>query len=471
MNKKRISLKNFNNFNSNSVQVDKFYNYLPSKSLKNSVGVKCATFPINETSEEEYSLNFTASGIEKVNGIAYFKQYFKNNGTTTHRLLIHGGDDKIYINQMLDDSSDLFWLYGLKFDSSPITLAYKKNDEDAIILASKNEMKIWKTGYSPYTISNVPIITSMCFNEGVLFCTISDPAFKIWYATDLDAENIGNISANSGYISLEDDLGDAKKIIALEQSVFVFRDYGITKINFYKSSVSVTTVYSSNTKIYSESIAVCGNTVIFVTNQGLYSFNGVKVNLLNVDLKNYNCNYKNSVASSLQNKYYLALNVDYSDSEKMLCENVEHVNNTLIVVDIETENYEIVRGVDIKSFLPVKTNKFEKMLVTFNSVYTDIIGEISSSSTCLEDNLPKFWLSKDLTIDTCAKLFTKLSVDAEVGIKFKLIFDNNELSFTTYKNGLNEFMFKICCKQIKLEISSPNKSAEVNQVSLEYYDC
>ena len=27
MNKKRISLKNFNNFNSNSVQVDKFYNY------------------------------------------------------------------------------------------------------------------------------------------------------------------------------------------------------------------------------------------------------------------------------------------------------------------------------------------------------------------------------------------------------------------------------------------------------------
>ena len=140
---------------------------------------------------------------------------------------------------MLDDMDQMFWLYDLKFNSPPITLAYKKDDNDAIILASNDEMKIWKTNYSPYTISSVPIITSMCMNEGVLFCTIKEPAFKIWYATNLDAEQVGNISKNSGYVSLEDDLGYARKVITFDQEVYVFRDYGISKISNVKSSISV----------------------------------------------------------------------------------------------------------------------------------------------------------------------------------------------------------------------------------------
>ena len=45
------------------------------------------------------------------------------------------------------------------------------------------------------------------------------------------------------------------------------------------------------------------------------------------------------------------------------------------------------------------------------------------------------------------------------------------MSFTTYVNGLNEFMFKISGKQIKLEISSQNESAEVKEVYLDFYEC
>lgn len=467
--KKSVELKQFNNFNdsSNGIKVERFYNYLPTSTLKNSFGVKNATFPINYTSNEEYELNIININVE---GLAYFKQYFAHNGTSTHRLLVYGGDNKVYINQMLDDTSDLFWLYNLTFNSAPITLNYKKDDSDAIILASKDEMKIWRTGYSPYTITDVPIITSMCMSDGVLFCTIDEPAFKIWYATDLDAENIGNISSNSGYISLEDDLGYARKIVTFDQSVYVFRDYGITKINYVKGNISTSQIYFSNTKIFAETIAMCGNCMMFVTNDGIYSFNGIKVHKVDVKFNNLSLNYNNSVASSLGNKYYLALKIDFKDNNHILCEQGDYINNAIVAIDVENNSYEIVRGIDVKSFLPVKTEVFEKMLITFNSVYTNKVGEIVNSSICLDNSLPKLWQSKELLDGHNSKLFTKLSVVADEGVKFKLIYDNKTLSFTTYKQGLNQFMFKINCKQIQLEISSSNASAEVESVFLDYYE-
>lgn len=472
-NKKVVEIKNFDNFDkdANSVNTQIFYNYKPAKELKNSLGVVNAKFPLNVTNTSEAELNISVKGINKVEGIAYFKQYFADSAYTSHRLIVYGDDKKVYINQLVEDTYDLFWLHELTFNSAPITLSFKKDDLDAIILASNDQMKIWRTGYSPYTIHNAPIITSMCMNEGVLFCTIKEPAFKVWYATDLDAENVGNISSTSGYISLEDDLGYARKIVTFDESVYVFRDYGISKINYVKKDIVVSQIYATNTKIYTNTVAICGNNILFMTKEGLYSFNGVKVSKVNLNvLDNIKIDNINAVASSLGEKYFLALKMDFNDGKQILCEQQDFINNALIVVDTHNFSFEIVRGVDIKSLLPLRTEMFEKMLVIFNSGNVNKIGEVKEISKYFEDNLPKYWLSDSVVDNTNTKLFTKLSVYADSNVKFKLLYDDKEISFTTYKSGVNEFMFKICCKDIKLEISSVNESAIVKKVSLDYYE-
>lgn len=470
--KKSIDIEHFNNFNlDNNISVNKFYNYKPGSKLKNSKGVDIAKFPLNFTDLEESPLNISEAGVNSVEGIAYFKQYFPKSASTTHRLLIYGDNQKVYINQMLDDSFDLFWLYNLTFESAPITLAFKKDDDDAIILASNNQMKIWLTGYSPYTINNTPIITSMCMNDGVLFCTIKEPAFKVWYASDLDAENVGNISNNSGFVSLEDELGYARKIVTFNEDVYVFRDYGISKINYVKKDVSVSQVYSSNTRIYTNTVSVCGNSILFMTKEGLYSYNGVKVSKTNVNLSNMitlgnDC----AVAASLGEKYYLALKLNFDDNNKILCEQNNCINNALVIVDTKDFSFEIIRGVDIKSLLPVKTEIFEKMLIVFNSGHKEQIGEVIETSKIVNESLPKFWASSNMINNLNVKMFTKLVVDADEGVKFKILYDNKEMCFTTYKKGINEFVFKIFCKEIKLEISSENESALVDKVHFDYYE-
>ena len=470
--KKIVEINNFNNFNNSSsnLKTKMFYNYVLGEKLTNTSGVVSAKFPQSTTDKNEKELNITSAGITNIQGITYFEQYSKSLGVTVHRLLVYADDKKVYINQLVDDMYDLFWLYSLTFDSAPQILCYKHDDEDYMLLTSDNLMKVWRAGYSPYTIENVPIVTSMCACDGYIFCTIKDPAFKIWYTKEFDAEKVGNVSNVSNYISLEDDLGDAKKIVTFNEQVFVFREYGITKIEMVKKEVFVSQIYLSNTRIHINTVNICGNNILFLTNDGIYSFNGVKVNKIELDLiDQLNINCEKAVASSLADKYYIALKVDFGDNKTVLGEE-DGLNNVLLIVDINDFSYQLIRGVDIKQMLPVKNEYFEKMLVIFNTGPIDKIGEIVRGSKFMEDNLPKFWACENLIDGANTKLLTKLNVYADEGVKFCLNCEGIDYCFTTYHNGLNEFAFKIMAKDVSLEISSSEESAIVKNVMLEYYE-
>lgn len=469
--KKRLEISRFDNENkTESICFDKFYNYLPTDELKNSVGVQVANFPFSYDDSTTYNLT-VPEGVTKFEGLALFRQHFPNNEKDIYRLLVYGDDKKIYINQMLMHSKNLHWLYEMEFENKPITLSYKKQDDDAIIITDGNQMKIWVTNYSPYTVYNAPIITDMCMHEGVLYCCLKEPAFKVWYATDLNPEKVGDINSYSGYILLNDSLGNANRVITFDENVYVIRDYGISKISYVQKTFTVSEVYSSNTKIFANTACVCGNVLLFMTKEGLYTFNGAKVSKNEINFAKLLENNEQLSASSLASKYYLACKLNFDDNKQVLCEQNEYVNNALVVLDVDDYSYEIVRGVDIKQLLPVKTDKFEKMLILFNGENEDKIGEIVENPVCFDENLPKFWLSKQIFASFETKIFTKLVVNAEKEVKVKLVYDDKEITFTTYQSGINEFIFKIFGKQLKLEISSCETTANVKKVYLDYYDC
>lgn len=469
--KKRLEITRFDNENKNDqVCFDKFYNYLPTNKLKNSVGIKVAEFQYTYDSDLTYNLTLP-EGATKFEGLSVFKQHFPNQKNDVYRLMLYADDKKVYINQIFKYSDSLHWLYGLQFENKPITLAYKKQDSDAVIISDGKQMKIWETNYTPYSVDNTPIITDMCMNDGILFCCLKEPAFKVWYATDLNPEKVGDVNSYSGYIPLSDSLGNANRVLTFDENVYVIRDYGISKITNVQKTFMVSEVYSSNTKIFANTACVCGNVMLFMTKEGLYSFNGARVTKNEINFSSMLQNSNGINASSLASKYYLACKLNFDDDKQILCEQNEFENNALIVLDVDDYSYEILRGVDIKQMFPLRTEIFEKMLVVFNSNNADKIGEIIENSVCFDENLPKFWLSKQIFASFETKIFTKLVVDADKDVKVKLIYDDKEITFTTYQSGVNEFMFKIFGKQLKLEINSNEKSANVKNLYLDYYDC
>ena len=472
-NKRQIEIEDFSNIDkTKGATVERFYNVNPTSGLKQSLGVTLAEFPMrDDPSYGTYTLDMEMADLTKLDRIAIFKQFFPTSGNTNFRILLYGDDKKLYCNEMFMFSDFVLWIYNLTFESAPITLAFKKDDLDAIIMASEDKMVIWTTNYSPYEVTDAPIITSMCMNDGVLFCTLVEPAFKLWYATDLRAENIGKLSSNSGYITLADELGYAKKVIAFNESVYVFRELGISKINFVKNEFSITQVYISRTQILTNTVSACGDVIMFCTKEGLYSFNGVKVTKTDVNIFDILNNFNgNAVAESFKNKYYLALKLDFNDGKTIQCESASYTNNALLVVDTLDYSYELVRGIDIKQLQPVLARDFERMLVIFNTGNVGVVGEIIDTSSNFDVSLPKYWLSGDLVDDYNVKLFTKLIVESDADIKFNLIYDGGTITFTTYQNGINEFCFKILSKQLKLEITSDSESIEVKKAVIDYYE-
>lgn len=454
--------------------INAFYNVnLKNKKIVGGIGISEAKIPYqNSENSVVGTFDTEAHELEGVDGLVYFRQYFPTSGNTQHRILLHATNKKLYVHQMYSGVGTILWLYQLQFNSPPICLTYKLDGNDTIILSSPEKMVVWTTNKSPYTVSNVPIITSMCISNNVLFCTIAGEADKIWYSTTLNPELIGTTSTYTNNLVLGDERGYARKILTFRENLYVFRDYGITRINYYNSSnIDIKQVYLSDSKIFADTVKVCGDVVIFLTRDGLYSFDGVNVKkrILGIEYMIDKDNYY-AVAEGLQDKYYLAMKLKFDDGKTVLCESASYKNNALLVVDLHDFSYEILRGVDVKSMLPLKTELVEKMLVTFNNNYVNKIGEIDNSSKIFDTNLPKYFSTNELLDSGDSIIIRQVIVDASAGVNVSIITDDGVSTFTTYTDGVNCFETIICCKNLKLKINSTNQSCNVNQIKIKYIE-
>lgn len=454
------------------VNCEKTYNFNLKSDLTRNFGIGELKLPSGSVMDaEEIELDYQDLGIGDLNKVMYFKQYFPNSGNTTHRLLVHGSNNKLYVYQMFYNLTMLTWTYSLEFSSTPIVLEYKKNGLDSILISSDDKLVVWTTNQAPYELTNVPSITSMCIYNDVLYCTIDGENEKIWYTSNLNPESVGTESENTKYITLGDERGACRKILTFKENVYIFRDYGISRLNDYKKDVpTYNQVYLSDSKIYANTVAVCGDVIMFMTRDGIYRFNGAnvtKVNCAIIDL--IDASNEHAVSTNMQDKYYLALRLNFNDNNKILCENEQdYKNNALIVMDMQDYSYQITRGVDIKDMLALKAEFVEKIVVTFNSKNKENIGEINTSGKYFDEDLPKGYYTSYLLQDNDGITIRKLIVDATKGVNFKIITECGETQFNTYQDGINEFQTIIQCKKFKMEMTTNEDDPKISHVELQY---
>ncbi len=460
---------------SSEVYCTGIYNFNAQKGvLKNMMGIRNITsYAKNDITSNQYYIDYNSLELERIDKIMHFKQYFQTSGDTVHRLLIYGSDKKLYMFQMYSNLLTPNWTYSLEFDNIPVVLEYKKDGRDSILISANDKLIVWTTGRTPYELTEVPTITSMCEYNKVLYCTIAGESDKMWYTSTLDPEKVGVESDATGYITLDYGGGGGVKTVILNENVYIFRDFGISRLNTYANAKPTSNqVYLSESQIYPNTIAVCGDYVIFLTKDGLYKFNGStvkKIDALHDLFENSNNIY--SVGVHFQDSYYLATNIDFEDNCSIGCEkdNNDMKNNALIKLNIYDNSFEILRGVDIKDMLPLKTNLEEKIVITFNSVYHNHIGELVDTGNCFGAVFDKAYYSNEI-VEHNMKQFAirKLVVDCSQNVTVRIICDGKEYLFNSYCEGVNEFYTLILCKKFKIAVTSNNQFPYVNYVEVEY---
>lgn len=451
------------------------YGYqLKNRKLTTGLGFEPLTLPRNLTSgcvENIVDYSSLKDSMNKLQVFSYFKGYHKNSLASNkydRRLQFYGSDGGIYELTPFVPVTQIWQVYNGYFNltSIPVALNIRQNGEDMIILSNLTDnMLVWKcTTNAPQAFNLDYHLTSLCENDGILYATTDGDAKTLFFTTTLDPTLVDE--TNSGTIDLTDNRGASLKVISFKGYVYVFREYGITKLTRLASGTyAISQLYSSPSRIYEKTVAVCGDKIIFLSRNGLNSFNGINVSKITTPYDDVLCQTENSnaMAECLGNKYYLACTLNFPDL-KASEQNLTH--NAFMAVDITNFDTSVVRSVDIASMLAVNDFAMQKLVVTFNNANQREIGQLCEKGKFLTNNTTKTICTNRVDFGANGRRISKVEVNASLGTKIDIVTDSATLHFVCTKDGYNAFAPYAKATSAKIMVDANSDTAYLDEITL-----
>ena len=209
-----------------------------------------------------------------INAVYFYKHNDYVNGVNDDRIIAYGTSGDMYTVSV--NGGNYVKIEGLHFSKKPIGVCYNYNSKDVIIFSVEGEgIKIYD-GQSVVSVPDAPSVTSMCIHNERLFITSGGVDGALWFSDDFDPTNWNVSLTEAGFIDMSDDRGEMLEIVAFGGYVYVFRDYGVSKVTAYgdQSEFSVSHLLVSCGKICKNTIIVCGDCILFFASDGLYRLDG-----------------------------------------------------------------------------------------------------------------------------------------------------------------------------------------------------
>lgn len=405
------------------------YNFnFSSGSLKTGLGIEPLKIYINpRLNDEEREFRMPDSDVL---GIWMLKDKFGNIENFYNILAIYCSDKYVKYAIMYANTVG-FAETGLKCQTLPNVSNYFLNGKNVLIFTSPEDpMYIFAADFNDIQIIyDAPNITNMCVHSERLFATVeleNDVRNEVWFSDDLDPTNWNVSSTEAGFIKMVDERGSLNTVISFNNYIYIFRDYGITRLTAYgeQSEFNLSHIYLTSSKIISKTVTVCGDRIMFATKDEIFAFDGLNVSSVNLKIKNMLNVNDNSVGAFHNGKYYLATKLNFNDDEKIGCENEENfINNALLEYDIKTGNIEILRGVDICNLNAINDEFVSKLAICIKRDGKYVLGQLTHSGTVFGEPTTKMWKSplSDFGYPNLTKIvkevYVKTSADFELIIE------------------------------------------------------
>ncbi len=361
---------------------------------------------------------------DEISAVWSFKWQNKVDDVNMYFCMYYSGGTNFYYDDILGERP-LPLIIPTKFTSTPVACSYRLDGQDVMVFSGEGSDLQVVGAHFNRTVPNAPKLMSICTHYDKLFAITSGARGSLVYTEDLAILEWD--AAKTKKLDFNDDRGNLNKIISLNDYIYLFRDFGITKVSNYstKNDFSISHLYQADGYIYPGSIAHGGDKIYFLERSGLKVFNGSSTKHIPLACQKLlsSCENLKACGVSYEGKYYLALRIDFADGEKVGCEKGEFVNNALFVYDENTGDVELTRGVDIRG-LTVLNNPYKSKLVAY--FYNDNkgkIGQLEKNGMCFDEALPKLWKSVKTDFgraETCKKV-TKIHLcskfDCTVTIK------------------------------------------------------
>ncbi|MCH5164000.1 MAG: hypothetical protein J1F36_03200 [Clostridiales bacterium] len=294
-----------------------------------------------------YNFDFTSGALK--GSLGFISQNIKadsvwiyHNGSEQYLMYSYGGEvfykGKSGITNKLE---------GIKLNGVPKAIGYRLYGEDVVLICSPSDnMVVWNGVDPAYYVSSSPLITSMAMHYERMFVSTSNEVNTLWFSDDLDPTNWNTDMTEGGFIELADERGALIKVLSFLNYVYIFRERGISRLTAYaeQSEFTVSNLFVTGGKIYPESIALCGDKVIFASSDGLFTFDGVSARRILTNLDGLIAPDENCVATYHGGKYYLALKANFESDSRFK----SGTNNAILIYG--DNGYTLMRGYDVSGF-------------------------------------------------------------------------------------------------------------------------
>ena len=216
-------------------------------------------------------------GNKAITKVWYYRRFDLPTRKNDDRILLLSEDKRLYNIYVNGLDLGVSLVDERQFEETPEALNYRLNGEDVMIFCSgKDKMRVYNGVDTPTVIDDAPALSSICVHGERLFATSPDTLNTLWFSDDLDPTN-WNISLDeAGFVEMADENGALLKVLSFFNYVYVFRSYGITR--FYatgeQSRFSLMHLFVSSDRIIGDTVCVCGARILFLTQRGLFDFDG-----------------------------------------------------------------------------------------------------------------------------------------------------------------------------------------------------
>ncbi len=274
-------------------------------------------------------------------------------------------DYRVYYYNSQDESPAVKELIPVPFSSEPIFEYFIKDGTNTMLLCSKtDEMWVWNGVDTAYEVLDAPKIKSLAVGFDRVFVVDQNNPYSILFSDDMDPSNWSMTADEAGEIVFNDNMGKVIGVFALDNYIFVVRDHGIIKLSSYKSasnSFTVSRMFTATGKIFHNTVCVCGDKVLFLCVDGLYSFDGLTAKKIYSDCSDLIFGSEFSSAVCVNNIYYLcttvydnhafnnALFVFLVDSSSIDCVLTGNEYSKVCELTIADQKYAVLLSADSKS--------------------------------------------------------------------------------------------------------------------------
>lgn len=403
---------------------------------------------------------FTIGGkaLPSLDNDAFVKKlyYFENSGfdggSNQEILLAYATNGKMYVLNLLE-SEPIFIESEVSFKSAPNAVIYNNSGDNVMLLSTFSDALYVYDGTTFKLIEDAPKLSSMCVHNERIFATESDNSTSLWFSDDFNPLNWNVSIEEAGYIDFPDERGTLLKVVSFLDYVYVFREYGISRLTAYGSQqdFTVSHLHCKVGKIYGESVTDCGNYIYFLSSNGFYRFNGLDaVKILDCyDTFLDGVDNKNASGCYYDGKLYVVLDMKID----------KKIQNVVLVYNLLNGTSYIMKDCKISSLCVF--NGQNKELI---SVYNDgkkIAKVVKNYGKVFEKPLKKVWqgIESDFSL-SCVKNLYKITLNAQEDVEVLITCDGKERVFKLNKQNFAIYP-KLKGKYFSISIISYNNNPRI----------